>query len=138
MSSGIRADFFIGDEIRDILQISRFLRRGDVIAEAAADQGDVTAGGLAGRDDAGDTRDVAGKTGDRDAAGQIRDQGFQTFLDLGFGAGMPLHRGIRGIRNDREHARISPPRALSAASSATAPTTGSGSNFQSPVCSTVP
>ncbi len=82
-------------------------------------------------------RDVAGEAGHRDAAAQAADQRRQAVADVRLAAGMALDHRIGGIADHRQHAlaRRAPP---SAASSVGGPTSGCGSSFQSPVCSTMP
>ena len=83
-----------------------------------------------------DARHVGGEAGHRDAPAQSADQHGQTLAHLGLGAGVALHHRIGGVADHRQHALR--PSASSAASSVGGPISGSGSSFQSPVCSRMP
>ncbi len=90
-----------------------------------------------GRDrDTLEPRHVAGETGDRDALVELADQLDQAAPHIGFRAASPGRNTL--VESPISASTPSAPTRRSAASSAVGPTSGSASNFQSPVWSTVP
>ena len=135
---GQEAGLLLRHEGREVLEIAAFARRRLGVAQRAAEQRDLPPGPPPPARAMLSTRAmlVAKQvTATRPFSGA--DDGGEVAPHLGLAAGMPLHQRVG---RSRRPWRARPPRrgAAKAASSVGGPISGSGSSFQSPVCSTSP
>ena len=97
------ADILLRDEIRQVLEISRFLRRLHHAPQRAAHQADMPAMGEAGLGHALDARDIGGEAGDGDAVAIAADELVHGLAHLGLGARAALDQDIGGIADHGQH-----------------------------------
>ena len=127
----------LADEARNGRQIAAFARRRLQVAQAAADQRHAAPGILRRQRDRSPPAPRCWRSRSRPRARAGRGSAPAGAPHIGLRAGMALDHRVGRSRRPSP-ARPRRPARANAASSVGGPTSGSGSSFQSPVCSTMP
>ena len=131
-------DIVLAQERRQAGEVAALARRRLHVAQDAADQGDAAPGMPAPASATDSTRaTLHGEAGHRHAAAQAADQRGQV-LRAPRASQPEWPSTIALVESQTIASTPSSPSAVSAASSVGGPTSGVGSSFQSPVCSTTP